>query len=175
MNIYDWAGGDSGSFSGWTLNGTNGGAANTGSGYCFGDGLPLGGTSSGCPCTNGGPGEGCMTSSGTGAALTASGNADVGSDTFVLNVAGAPGGKPGLFFQGSTQVNNPIGNGIMCVTSTSRYPVQFLSASGTVSASGLGANATSGASLNYQYWFRDTKNSCGGGFNFTGGWTLTWQ
>jgi hypothetical protein len=28
---------------------------------------------------------------------------------------------------------------------------------------------------NYQYWFRDTGNPCGGQFNFSNGWTVTWN
>ena len=170
LNIYDWAGGDSGSFSGWTLNGTDGAGGNVGNAYCFGDG-----SGAACPCgATGGAGEGCMTTSGSGASLAGGGNADVNADTFSLSVAGAPAGKPGLFFQGNTMTMNPMGDGIMCSNSTSRYGVQFLSGAGAASISGLGANSASGASTNYQFWFRDPANSCGGGFNYSNGWTVTW-
>ena len=48
-------------------------------------------------------------------------------------------------------------------------------ASGAVSQGGFGVNASAGQTLNYQYWFRDTGNSCGGGFNFTNGWNQAWN
>lgn len=170
LHIYDWAGGDTGDFQGWTLNGNNGPGLNSGNGYCFGDG-----SGTACPCgANGATGEGCMTTSGSGAALTGVGNADTSSDTFSLNVSGLPTNKPGLFFQGTTAMANAFGDGILCSNSTSRFNVQFTAPGGSVSMSSLGSQASSGATLNYQYWFRDPGNSCGGGFNFSNAWTVTW-
>ena len=172
LTIYDWAGGDSGSFSGWTLDGNGGGGGNTGAGYCYGDG-----TGAVCPCgAFGATGEGCLNTSGTGATLTASGDANTAADSFSLAVAGAPANKPGIFFQGTNQLNNPVGDGILCSNSSLRYDVNFTDANGETSQTGFGANATAGGSLNYQYWFRDPANACGaGGFNFTNGWAVTWN
>lgn len=147
------------------------GADNTGSAYCFGDA-----TGAFCPCAAfAGSGEGCMTTSGTGATLTGSGHADVGGSGFTLTVTGGPANKPGLIFQGDNQIANPIGDGILCATgNVIRYAVNPLDASGSTSGSGFEVNAASGQTVNYQYWFRDTGNPCGGGFNFTGAWTVTW-
>jgi hypothetical protein len=162
-----------GAFDNWSL---NGGASNSGSAYCFGDGS---GTL--CPCAAlGGAGEGCLTTSGTGATLAGSGNADVGSDSLVLTVTGGPANKPGIFFQGNSQLNggngNPAGDGILCTAGgTIRYSVNPLDASGSTSQSGFGVNAGAGLTRNYQYWFRDTGNPCGGQFNFTNAWSVTWN
>ena len=144
----------------------------TGSAYCFGDG-----SGAACPCgANGNPGEGCMTTSGTGARLTGTGEANLGSGTFTLTVSGAPANKPGLFFQGTNQLANPVGDGILCSNmSVRRYTVNMTDGAGTAVQEGLGANAAPGTSLNYQYWFRDPGNTCGGLFNFSNAWTVTWE
>ncbi len=175
LKVYDWAGGDVGSFSGWTLNGNGGGGGNSGSPYCYGDG-----SGSICPCgAFGGLGEGCLTTSGTGAQLVGSGNADVAADSLTLNVSGGPANKPGIFFQGNSQLNggngNPAGDGLLCTSGgTIRYSVNALDATGATSQGGFGVNASSGSTKNYQFWFRDTGNTCGGQFNFTNGWSVTW-
>jgi hypothetical protein len=174
LKIYDWGFGDSGSFVGFTLEGNGSGPSeNSGIAYCFGDG-----TGATCPCgQNGGAGEGCATTSGSGARLSGSGDAAVGADTLVLSVSGGPANKPGIFFQGNNQLaGNPAGDGLLCTTGgTIRYSVNALDATGSTSQGGFAVNAAAGAVRNYQYWFRDTANACGGGFNFTNGWTVTWQ
>jgi len=152
------------------------GGGNSGSGYCYGDG-----SGTVCPCAAlGGAGEGCLTTSGTGASLVGSGSASVTQDTLVLSVSGGPANKPGIFFQGNNQLNGGLGNaagdGLLCTAGgTIRYDVNFLDASGTASQGGFGINAAAGTTRNYQYWFRDTGNACGGGFNFTNAWTVTWN
>ena len=144
---------------------------NTGSAYCFGDG-----SGAACPCgAYGDVLEGCMTTSGTGARLTGTGNAYLGSGTFTLTVSGAPANKPGLFFQGTNQLANPVGDGILCSNASMRYGVLMTDGAGTAVQGGLGANAAPGASLNYQYWFRVPGNTCGGLFNFSNAWTVTWE
>jgi hypothetical protein len=149
---------------------------NSGSAYCSGDG-----TGAICPCAAlGGSGEGCLTTSGSGALLVGSGNAGVANDSLTLTVSGGPANKPGIFFQGNNQLNggngNPAGDGLLCTAGgTIRYSVNPLDATGATSQTGFGANAGTGLTRNYQYWFRDTGNACGGGFNFTNGWTVTWN
>ncbi len=147
-------------------------AGPTGAAYCFGDG-----TGVLCPCaTFSGPGEGCPTTSGTGATLSGAGSAMVGNDSLVLSVSGGPANKPGLFFQANNQLANPAGDGILCAAgSTIRYAVNPLDAAGATSQGGFGLNAAPGLTRNYQYWFRDTGNPCGGGFNFSNGWSQPWQ
>jgi len=145
---------------------------NLGAAYCFGDG-----TGAACPCAAfGAAGEGCLSTSGSGALLAASGDADLGNDTWQLDISGAPANKPGLFFQGTNRLANvTAGDGLLCSNSSLRYAVNGTDANGNVSQSGFGANAMSGQTLNYQYWYRDTGNPCGaGGFNFSNGWSVTW-
>jgi hypothetical protein len=144
--------------------------------YCFGDG-----SGAFCPCAGFGlAGAGCLTTSGTGVTLVGTGNATVGADTLVLSVSGGPANKPGIFFQGNNQLGggngNPVGDGLLCTSGgTIRYSVTPLDATGAASRTGFGINASAGATLNYQYWFRDTGNACGGGFNFSNGWSQTWN
>ncbi len=169
LNIYDWAGGDSGSFSGWTLYG-NGAGGSSGAAYCAG-------SAASCACGNVTPSEGCQNSTGVGMSLTGSGSANTGGDTFVLAVAGGPAGKPGIFFQGNVTLNNPLGDGAFCTNATMRYSVQILGAAGDASISGLGVNSGgSGTSVNYQFWYRDPVGSpCGVGFNFSNAWNVVWN
>lgn len=170
LRLYDWANGDSGAFTGWTLNGNNY-METSGAAYCFGDG-----TGVACPCgANGGPGEGCLTTSGTGAVLSGMGDAVVGNDTFQLFVTGAPADKPGLFFQGSNQISNLVGDGLLCANADIRNPVNATDLNGEASQGSFGLDAMMGQTINYQYWFRDPSNPCGGGFNFSNGWNVTWQ
>ncbi len=147
-------------------------AGATGTAYCFGDG-----SGAVCPCASfGGAGEGCLTTSGSGATLAGSGSANIGVDSFVLSVSGAPANKPGLFFQGNNQIGIAAGDGLLCAAgATIRYAVNSTDASGAVSQGGFAVNASAGQTLNYQYWFRDTGNPCGGGFNFTNGWSQPWN
>jgi hypothetical protein len=148
-----------------------GGTGNSGMGYCFGDG-----TGASCPCSAfGATGSGCANSTGNGALLAASGSANVNADTLVLAVTGGPPNKPGLFFQGSNQLANPVGDGVLCSNSNLRYVVNSTDATGALSQAGFGANSAMAQTLNYQYWYRDPGGSCGGGFNFTNGWVVTWQ
>lgn len=141
-----------------------------GAAYCFGDG-----SGATCPCfAAGAPGAGCPNTTGVGARLTATGLSSTLSDTLLLSVVDAPPNKPGLFFQGSSLVQNQVGDGLLCTVPQMRYSVNATDASGTASQSGFGANAMPGQTVNYQYWFRDPANPCGGGFNFTNGWSSTW-
>jgi len=144
--------------------------AEVGTPYCFGDG-----SGATCPCSAvSGPGEGCPTTSGQGAVLSGTGVADVGADSVVLHVAGAPPFKPGLLFQGTSVQSAPVGDGLLCTQSQRRHRVHVLDASGSTSYTDLGPAATPGQVLRYQYWFRDAMNPCGGGFNFTNGYAVSW-
>lgn len=145
----------------------------SGSAYCFGDGSTIP-----CPCgAVGVPGEGCPTSSGSGARLIGSGSADVAADTFELQVSGAPAFQPGLFLQGMAPGAVPVGDGILCIQSQLRYPVLFLDSTGAASTAGtsLGAFATAGVTMRYQFWCRDPLGSCGNGSNLSNAWQVTWR
>jgi len=149
-----------------------------GSAYCFGDGG--GGV---CPCGNFGmPGQGCSNSTGnSGATLTGNGSASFSNDTLSFDIAGVPGAKPGLIIKGNNQVAIAAGDGLLCTTGQSqRSQVQVTSAGATTYTDFLGSPfgsvANMGAASNFQFWYRDPIGGpCGGGFNFTNGWTVTYQ
>jgi hypothetical protein len=177
LHLYDWGGGDSGSFTGWTLNGTDAPAGNTGSAYCFGDG-----TGAACPCSNvGSAGEGCANSTLAGAVLTGSGDATFSSDTLAFAVAGAPASVNGLLLRAANMVALPAGDGILCATGMShRSQIQTTSVTGTdsftdFSGAAFNTEAFVGAATNFQYYYRDVAHgTCTATFNFSNGWTVTY-
>jgi hypothetical protein len=154
-----------------------------GSPYCAGDGV---GTP--CPCGNNSPlgaNEGCLNSFAQGAKLVASGVPSLSSDSLVLNGTQMPN-APGLFFQGTTQINGGLGtvfgDGLRCaggsvvrltqevpVGGMSQYPDlgdQPLSVQGLVMAPGV---------RTYQIWYRNAAAFCTpDGWNLTNAWSLTW-
>jgi hypothetical protein len=143
--------------------------------YCEGD------NSATCPCfAIFGLGVGCQNSSGPGAGLVASGNAQVSSDSFQLDIAGVPGAKPGLVVKGSTQIFTPVGDGFLCTAAQLRSQVQMTDGFATTTftlfqGQPFGATANLGSNTYYQFWYRDVANPCGGGFNFSKAWCTTWQ
>jgi len=153
-------------------------STSSGAPFCSGDG-----SATPCPCGNGPTGAGCANSSGSGARLVASGTPDTSSDTFVLQVSDSVPGKPGLVFQGSAALGGgngiQLGNGLLCFTSQKRWSVQFADAGGAATyGPGLFSthpDAVPGATLLYQWWYRDTADPCGGGFNLSNAWSATWQ
>ena len=170
LTIYDWAAGDTGSFSGWTLNG-NGGSGGPGTEYCA-EAVYT------CPCfVTSAIGEGCPNSTGTGATMAAAGSPSIGASTFSLTAAQLPD-TVGLFVQGTSAIGgvdgNPVGEGRLCLGPQKRYQPQAI-AGGTVSRSNFENFATAGGAMNYQFWYRDPSNTCaGGGFNFTPAYNVTW-
>lgn len=136
--------------------------------YCFGDGF-----GASCPCGNEsayGFQEGCRFALGYGGKLTATGQADVITDTFVLQGT-QMSNSACLYFQGTTMVNNGqgvvFGDGLLCVGGTivrlgvkfnvlgaSRYPD---TGDPPVSVQGL---VLGGETHTYQVWFRDAVPFC---------------
>jgi subtilisin-like proprotein convertase family protein len=198
LHIYDWAGGDTGQFTGWTLSGN-------GAGDCAGCGASDNTGKSDCDCTgaNGpcstasGAGRGCPNSNanGLGAMLVGSGNASIGADTFSLALTDGPPSKPGLILSGTASLGpNGVGTvpdsaGILCVGgATRRGSVVMTDASGAASfpdfqgaAYSLSDIVTAGGSVSYTYWGRDpnTAAGCAGDtassdFTFSNGWTVNW-
>jgi len=148
-----------------------GDAPNTGNAYCFGDG-----TGAACPCTNGDAGAGCANSDGTSALLTGSGDADVADDKFRLSVSGAKANSFCIFARGSAVSGvTPFGNGIRCIDLAQRGPIVVTDGTGSASRTGLGASVSAGETADYQVFYRDTADTCGGGFNTSNGWTVTWN
>jgi hypothetical protein len=145
-----------------------------------------------------GAGRGCPNSNanGLGAQLIGSGNAAIGADTFSLAVTDAAPVKPGLIFSGDASFGPsgigtvPDNAGLLCVGgSTRRGSVVITDANGAASFPdfqgapyGNSDIVAVGVSVSYTHWFRDpgTASGCAGDtgssdFNFSNGWTVTWQ
>ncbi|MCB9914516.1 MAG: FG-GAP repeat protein [Planctomycetes bacterium] len=136
-------------------------------------------------CGNDAPGAGCANSTGAGARLEARGsaaNGDVG-----LVAWGLVPGQFGIFFQGATTTQLVFGDGLLCAN----QPIVRLTPAAVQADAGgnalfdpcLGApdlataghvQPGSGVTRHYQFWYRDPAGPCGGGFNLTNGWTITW-
>ena len=149
-----------------------------GTAFCAGDG-----TGTPCPCNNGAAGAGCANSASTGAVLTGYGAPDTAGDSFVLTVADSTPGTPGLLFQGTAALGGgaglQVGNGLFCIGSQRRWSVLVADDTGQASYGpallGSDPAAVPGATLLYQWWYRDNADPCGGGFNFSNAWSATWQ
>lgn len=148
-----------------------------GSPYCFGDGSSLV-----CPCGAGDAGAGCPNSVGGGAQLAATGTASLGADTFALTVSGLPASTPGLLFRADNQASLPFGAGILCATGgIARGLPRIASSQGIVECTDFrggpfGGVANVGTPTQFQYWYRDPSNSCGGSpFNTSNGWVVQYQ
>ncbi len=161
----------------------SGGSSGTVISYCAGDFNTL----TGCPCFNESSnlGSGCENSTGLGALLTASGDANTVSDTLVFHGTNLPSG-PGLYFQGNNAVNSgdgsPFGDGLRCAGGgVRRLQIRFsdagngFSTSTTISVSAAGG-VSAGQTKRYQLWYRDTSSSapCNSGFNLSNGLEVTW-
>ena len=149
--------------------------------YCEGDGQAIA-----CPCGNNNDGSlaagaaGCANSSSPGgAAFSASGSANIVSDSLLLSAEGLPPATIALLFQGTTGVRLPFGAGLRCVAgSIRRLGLRYASATGMLDSSGLPLASLGGVSPGstrfYQCWYRDPSTSCGQGFNLSNGLELVW-
>lgn len=135
--------------------------------YCFGDG-----TGSTCPCLDSQVGlqEGCPSSLGYGAKLTAHGNPNVVTDTFVLDGSQMPN-SVALYLQGTQQVANGFGtifgDGLLCVGGSIVRLGQETNVNGASHYPGVGdlpisvqGAAPAGSTRDYQVWYRNSANYC---------------
>ena len=117
LGVEDWAAGDVGSITGWTLNGTD----NSGAPVAFCD--PGVGNVQPCPCVNppSGTGRGCNNSAATGGATIAgSGASSLAADTLVLTSSNQTANGTTIALQGGATVaaGTTFGQGVRCVGGT---------------------------------------------------------
>ncbi len=155
--------------------------AGTGSAFCTGGGAAA------CPCGNQNDGSngaaGCANSAGAGGGkLVALGSRSIAAGDLVFVGSTLQPGQSGLYLQGNNAVNggagNPFGDGLRCAGgNVFRLEVRNSGMTGasftTVNIAAAGG-VSAGDTRRYQLWFRDTAGPCGGGFNFTNGWEITW-
>lgn len=152
-------------------------------GFCYGEPVA-------CPCNNGGgPGEGCLNSTGMGGLLSATGSVSVTADDLVLVATQVPANMYGVFVVGGGTNNIVFGDGLRCVspgpTGLHRFNPPDLSSPagiltrgpGIVAYSGIfpsGGQIQAGNTYYFQAWFRDPfSGPCGSGWNLTNGLEAT--
>ncbi len=146
---------------------------------CFGDG-----SGAACPCGNAsapGAGQGCLNSFGLGGELRATGFADLGSDTLVLSASNLAASAPALFFQGTSAISAPFGDGLRCaggtmmrlgIVAATAGTATFPPSGSTVSQAGA---AMPGSTLVYQAWYRNAAPFCtSSAFNLTNALLVAW-
>ncbi|MCC6409827.1 MAG: FG-GAP repeat protein [Planctomycetes bacterium] len=142
--------------------------------------LALGdGTGAACPCGNvGGAGQGCATSTGSGASLRALGSASLSDVNFHLRSEGAPVGHLSVLFSAAQPANGglgtPFGDGLKGLAGTlKRLDQKSLCSSVVDWTSFPGTSIAPGATAYYQVWFRDLNGPCGGHANMTNAVAVT--
>jgi len=135
-------------------------------------GLPVQPGTDYCPLT--------VNSAGAGADMTATGSASVAADDLVLVCEDCPLGQPGVFFYGPSQIMVPFGEGNRCVGGAviRLWPPLLIDATTGVATRPVGNSVSpsagvivDGASLNFQFWFRDPAGG-GSGFNLSNGYNI---
>jgi len=108
-----------------------------------------------------------------GATIAVQGSAVVGQGEFLLEVpALLPFNQFGLFIYGQGQVQQPAGDGFLCVSPFFRLPIQPVDIFGSVrrvldfSQLPAAGQILPGSTWNFQFWYRDPQAG-GSGFNFT--------
>lgn len=147
-----------------------------------------------CPCGNDDPESGCGNAGfdglvATGGLLTAPlGTASIVADDLVLRASGLGLNQFGLIFTSLVSTRVPFGAGARCIDGPFyRYPLVPTSPAGEldlgpgqvigISQSNFGplGQVVSGATWNYQAWYRDPSGPCGATFNTTNALAITWQ
>jgi subtilisin-like proprotein convertase family protein len=175
LEIRDWAALDTGSLTGWTLEGTDGGGSGITS-YCG-----AGDANLTTPCSSfgsGATGNGCANSGNpSGASLTATGSPT--ADTVVMTQTGELATSTSIFLQGTANIPAGIsfGDGVRCAGGTLKRLYVKSAVGGTVSAptggdpsiqtqsATLGDPIAPGSTRYYQVYYRDPASATGANFN----------
>jgi len=118
-------------------------------------------------------------STGQPALISNTGTVSIASNNFALVASGLPPNTSGVFYYGSTEIQQSFGNGFRCVGgSTFRLGVQQASAGGVMTRTidftaliGPGA-ITAGSTRRFQCWYRNPAGG-GAGFNLSNGLSAT--
>jgi hypothetical protein len=116
-------------------------------------------------------------SAGPGASIAGSGTASLSANNLVLTTTGLPPSPIGIYFYGPNEVQNPFGNGQLCVGG------QVFRTGVTVGSMGVAtknvnltqpifSQITSGSIWKFQSWYRDV-NGGGAQFNTSNGLSIT--
>lgn len=149
--------------------------------YCHG---------AGCPCGNDDSKAGCRNDARFGADLRGFGSTSVTADDLVLTCSYLPTPGNALFFMAPSQQLAPFGNGLLCVqpgppSSGSggagffRFlPIRPTTDNGQLQLGpgvvGLSApEIQSGTSRSFQCWYRNPAGPCGGSFNLSNAYEVT--
>jgi hypothetical protein len=169
LEVRDWAGGDIGAFTGWTLEGTDTGGGGGPVAFCD----PGTGGVLACPCSNppSGAGRGCENSESTGgASVTASGNSTVSADTLVFTSSNQTAFGTAILMQGDASNGTGVafGQGVRCVDGNLfRLYVKSPGGTGgivaptggdmsvTAAAASLGDTIVAGQHRYYMVYYRD--------------------
>ncbi len=149
--------------------------------YCSGTGEQNGGVN--CPCGNevpSGP-SGCKNSTGSGASLTATGNALVSNDTLVLVADNIPVGRVAYFLYGTqTGPGVVFGDGMRCIKSFTRLR-KVVASTGHDTFPPPGSlpisqqlGITAGQTTFFQAVYRDRNGPCNTGANATNALAVFW-
>lgn len=188
LEIYDWAVGDSGTLTSWSLTGVDDNPPI--SAYCLGDAT----SGAACPCANtGASGHGCQNSAGTGGSLL-TGSGSVFPDNVVLSVTGELPTALSIVVQSNSHNLTPVvfGDGLKCFAGSQIKRLYVKSAVGggltapasgepsiTVRSAQLGDTIPLGATRYYQVYYRDASASfcaapTGSTFNISNGLKIVW-
>ena len=121
-------------------------------------------------------------SAGPGALITGLGGASVGANSLTLATPGCPPGGFGLYFYGTQQTQNLVGDGWLCVTgATYRMDAVPIDAGGNavytvdvLTPPDPAGQVSIGETWYYQFWYRDPAFG-GSGFNFSDGLAVEWR
>lgn len=148
--------------------------------FCFGDGSTLV-----CLCGNfGGEEQGCANSTGRGGVLASvEGSGSASADDLVLEGSNLPPGVTTLFFSGTLNINDGLGeffgDGIRCAGGQiTRLEIVAASPGGLARTSvGIAstAGAAPGATSFLQLWYRDVGGPCSSQFNVTNALEVVWN